>query len=190
MGAPKCLAFPAVIEPMNHRARYMRRCHRGLGWTTANCAGGMVCYPLRLQQKLWFSRLSAAALSLKDIWDQALSGKSFSDNLDNPPPPLMHQISRRSRPRLRARRGRNGVVRYRRRVSFGQSLTFRSVRRAAGTGITAIALKVGRSSFPWGAIPTSRSRAPGRDATPRGSCLKRASILKHRSEPVIPMPSA
>src|SRR5262249_57500866 len=33
------------------------------------------------------------ALSLKDIWDQALSGKSFSDNLDNPPPPLMHQIS-------------------------------------------------------------------------------------------------
>ena len=34
----------------------------------------------------------------------------------------MHQISRRSRPRLRARRGRNGVVRYRRRVSFGQSL--------------------------------------------------------------------
>jgi hypothetical protein len=34
----------------------------------------------------------------------------------------MHQISRRSRPRLRARHGGNGVVRYRRRVSFGQSL--------------------------------------------------------------------
>src|SRR5262249_10835490 len=29
MGAPKCLEFPAVIEPMNHRARDMRRCHRG-----------------------------------------------------------------------------------------------------------------------------------------------------------------
>jgi hypothetical protein len=58
--------------------------------------------------------------SLKDIWDQALSGKGFSENLENPPPPLMHQISRRAR--LRARPGRNGVVRYRRRVSFGQSL--------------------------------------------------------------------
>ena len=34
----------------------------------------------------------------------------------------MHQISRPSPPRRRARRGRNGVVRYRRRVSFGQSL--------------------------------------------------------------------
>src|SRR5262249_5094144 len=31
------------------------------------------------------------ALSLKDIWDQALSSKSFSDSLDtSPPPPLMH----------------------------------------------------------------------------------------------------
>src|SRR5262249_25624644 len=62
------------------------------------------------------------ALSLKDLWDKALSGKGFSDSLDNPPPPLMHQISRHSRPRLRRRRGKNGVVRYRRRVSFGQSL--------------------------------------------------------------------
>ena len=34
----------------------------------------------------------------------------------------MHQISRRARPRLRARRGSNGGVRYRIRVSFGQSL--------------------------------------------------------------------
>ena len=59
------------------------------------------------------------ALSLKDLWDQALSGKSFSDKLDTP---LVHQISRRSPPRLRTRRGKSGVVRYRRRVSFGQSL--------------------------------------------------------------------
>jgi transposase-like protein len=62
------------------------------------------------------------ALSLKDLWDQAVSGKGFSDNRDNPPPPLMHQISRRSRPRLRARGGKSGLVRYRRSVSFGQSL--------------------------------------------------------------------
>jgi hypothetical protein len=60
--------------------------------------------------------------SLKDLWDQALSGRSFSDSLENSPRPLMHQISRRSHPRSRAGRGRNRVVRYRRRVSFGQSL--------------------------------------------------------------------
>jgi transposase-like protein len=60
------------------------------------------------------------ALSLKDLWDRVLSGKSVSDSLDTSPPPLLHQISRRTRPRLRARRGRNGVVRYLRRVSFGQ----------------------------------------------------------------------
>ena len=51
------------------------------------------------------------ALSLKDLWDQALSGKSFLVSPDHAPPPLMHQISRRSHPRRRARR-----------VSFGQSL--------------------------------------------------------------------
>jgi transposase-like protein len=62
------------------------------------------------------------ALSLKDLWDQALAARSFSDSLENSPPPLMHQISRCSRPRLRTRRGKSGVVRYRRRVSFGQSL--------------------------------------------------------------------
>ena len=61
-------------------------------------------------------------LSLKDLWDQALSGKNFSVSLERSPPPLMHQISRRSPPRRRAREVRTGVVRYRRRVSFGQSL--------------------------------------------------------------------
>ena len=60
---------------------------------------------------------------MKELWDQALSGESLCGNLEISPPPLMHQISRRrSHPRPRARRGSNGVVRYRRRVSFGQSL--------------------------------------------------------------------
>jgi transposase-like protein len=117
------------------------------------------------------------ALSLKDLWDQALSGRSFSDSLDISPPPLMHQISRRSPPRRRARRGRNGVVRFQREGCPSETAcTFRSCPRVVGTGITAIALKVGRSSFPWDAIRTSRSRAPGRDATQRGTCLKQASI--------------
>src|SRR5262249_29833500 len=62
------------------------------------------------------------ALSLKDLWDQALSGNTFSARFENSPRPLMHQISRRSRPRLRPRRRKNGLVRYCRRVSFGQSL--------------------------------------------------------------------
>jgi hypothetical protein len=60
-------------------------------------------------------------VSLKDLWDHALSGKSFSDSLATSPPPLMHQISR-SRPQVRARQARNGGVRYRRRMHFGQSL--------------------------------------------------------------------
>ena len=54
--------------------------------------------------------------------DKRVRSKSSSDSLDNSPPPLMHQISRRARPRRRAHQGRNGVVRYPRRVPFGQSL--------------------------------------------------------------------
>jgi DDE domain/Arm DNA-binding domain len=73
------------------------------------------------QFTLAYSR-NGHALSLKDLWDQALSGENLSHSLDTSPPPLMHRISRRARPRLRARRDSNGVVRYRRRVSFGQSL--------------------------------------------------------------------
>ena len=60
----------------------------------------------------------------RGLWNQPLSGRSFSDSLDSSPPPVNAPdlISRRSHPRLRARRGRNGVVRYPRRVSFDHSL--------------------------------------------------------------------
>jgi hypothetical protein len=121
------------------------------------------------------------ARSLKDLWDQALSDKSVSDSLDTSPPPLMHQISRRSRPRLRARGVETAWFAIGEGCTSGRACTFRSVRRAADTGITAIALTVGRSSFPWGAFRTSLWRAPGRDATQRGTSLKRASILRARS---------
>jgi hypothetical protein len=63
------------------------------------------------------------ALSLKELWDKALSGDILPCSLDHAPPPLMHQISpRRAPPRLRAPQGRDGVVRYPRRVSLGQCL--------------------------------------------------------------------
>jgi len=62
------------------------------------------------------------ALSLKELWDQALSGEILPCNLDHPPATIMHQISRRAHPRLRARQRGDGLVRYPRRVSLGQSL--------------------------------------------------------------------
>ena len=85
-------------------------------------SGIELAHRIRKRQFTLAYERNGRAVSLKDLWDQALSGESLSASLDHSPPPLMHQISRRSPPRLRARRGRNGVVRYPRRVSFGQSL--------------------------------------------------------------------
>jgi hypothetical protein len=85
-------------------------------------SGIELAHRIRKRQFTLTYERAGRTLSLKDLWDQALSGKSFSDTLDKSPPPLMHQISRRSRPRLRERRARNGVVRFRRKVSFGHSL--------------------------------------------------------------------
>jgi transposase-like protein len=62
------------------------------------------------------------SLSLKELWAQALSGKSLSGNADNTPPPLTHQNSRPAPPSVRRERARLGVVRHPRRVSFGKSL--------------------------------------------------------------------
>jgi hypothetical protein len=85
-------------------------------------SGIELAHRIRKRQFTLAYKRQGRTLSLKDLWDQALLGECFSDSLDTSPPPLMHQISRRSRPRLRARRGKNGVVRDRRSVSFGQSL--------------------------------------------------------------------
>jgi hypothetical protein len=51
-----------------------------------------------------------------------LAGKSLPGSADNAPPPLLHQISTPSPPRVRGERATLGVVRYPRRVSFGHSL--------------------------------------------------------------------
>jgi hypothetical protein len=85
-------------------------------------SGIELAHRIRKRQFTLAYERSGRALPLKDLWDQALSGNTFSVRFENSPLPLMHQISRRSRPRLRPRRGRNGLVRYCRRVSFGQSL--------------------------------------------------------------------
>jgi putative transposase len=114
-----------VIE-QDHRAIKQRsRAMLGLkSFPTAavTFSGIELAHRIRKRQFTVAYEREGRALSLKNLWDQALSGRSFSDSLDLYPPPLMHQISRRSHPRRRARQGRNGVVRYRRRVSFGQSL--------------------------------------------------------------------
>jgi len=61
-------------------------------------------------------------LSLRELWAQAISGKSLSGSVDSAPLPLMHQNSKPSPPRVRGPAARQGVVRYPRRVSFGRSL--------------------------------------------------------------------
>lgn len=55
-------------------------------------------------------------------WSQALSAKSIQGTLEDAPRPLTHQISSHSHPRTNARRATSGVVRYRRKFSFGHSL--------------------------------------------------------------------
>jgi transposase-like protein len=114
-----------VIE-QDHRA-IKQRSRAMLGLKSFHTAvvtfsGIELAHRIRKRQFALAYERSGRALSLKELWDQALSGKSFSEGLDSSPPPLMHQISRRAPPRPRGRRGRNGVVRYRRRVHFGQSL--------------------------------------------------------------------
>ena len=114
-----------VIE-QDHRA-IKQRSRPMLGLKSFHTAavtflGLELAHRIRKRQFTLAYQRNGRALSLKDLWDQALSRESFSDSLDTSPSPLMHQISRRSQPRLRARPRRNGVVRDRRRVSFGQSL--------------------------------------------------------------------
>jgi hypothetical protein len=63
------------------------------------------------------------ALSLKELWDNALSHQGVSETLEKTERPLTHKISiRSSPPRLRGRRARSAVVRYARKIFFGHSL--------------------------------------------------------------------
>jgi hypothetical protein len=62
-------------------------------------------------------------LSLKELWDPAISGKSPSGGLEITQRPLTHQISIPGfHSRIPGRRTRRSVVRYARKVSFAGSL--------------------------------------------------------------------
>ena len=79
------------------------------------------------------------ALSLKQLWDQALSGTAPPDLMEMPPPPLTHQNSiSRSHPLVNRRHPRRMFVRYPRRVSFGGGSIFSFRPPEADTGATAI----------------------------------------------------
>jgi len=56
-------------------------------------SGIELAHRIRKRQFTLALQRNGRALSLKDLWDQALSGKSFSDSLEDSPPPLMHEIS-------------------------------------------------------------------------------------------------
>jgi len=63
------------------------------------------------------------ALSLKQLWDQALSGTTPPRQTEGTPPPLTHQNSiSRPHPLVNRRHPRRIFVRYARRVSFGGGL--------------------------------------------------------------------
>lgn len=60
-------------------------------------------------------------LSLRELWDQALSGENIPVSPENSGLPLTHQISIPSS-RFHARRTRSVFVRYQRKVFFGRGL--------------------------------------------------------------------
>jgi transposase-like protein len=109
------------IVEQDHRA-IKRRCRPMLGLKSFRTAaitfsGIELAHRIRKRQFALAYERNGRALSLKELWAQVLSG-----SVDNAAPPLMHQISRPSRPRDRGERARLSVVRYPRRVSFGHSL--------------------------------------------------------------------
>jgi transposase-like protein len=114
-----------VVE-QDHRA-IKRRCAPMLGlksFATAvvTFAGVELAHRIRKRQFTIPYTRNGGALSLKELWDQAISRKSIS-GLEITQRPLTHQISIPGfQPRLPGRRTRRGVVRYARKVSFGRSL--------------------------------------------------------------------
>lgn len=115
-----------VVE-QDHRA-IKRRCAPMLGlksFATAaiTLSGVELAHRIRKRQFTILYERDGGALSLKDRWDQAISGKSISGGVEITQRPLTHQISIPGfRSRLPERRTRRGVVRYTRKISFGRSL--------------------------------------------------------------------
>ena len=114
------------IVEQDHRAS-KQRCRPMLGLKSSRTAaltfsGIELAHRIRKRQFAKAYDCNGRSLSLKALWAQALLRKSLSGNADDAPPPLTHQISRPSPPRVRGKRARLGVVRIPRRVSFGDNL--------------------------------------------------------------------
>jgi DDE domain/Arm DNA-binding domain len=115
------------IVEQDHRA-IKQRCAPMLGlksFVTAavTLSGIELAHRIRRRQFTVASEHDDRALSLKEFWDQAISGTSTSGVLEITHHPLTHQISiLGSRSRLSGPPTRSGVVRYARKISFGRSL--------------------------------------------------------------------
>jgi transposase-like protein len=115
------------IVEQDHRA-IKRRCAPMLGlksFATAavTLSGVELAHRIRKRQFTIPYERNDGALSLKELWDQAISGKSISGGLEITQRPLTHQISIPGfHLRLTGPRTRRGVVRYARKISFGHSL--------------------------------------------------------------------
>ena len=130
------------------------------------------------------------ALSLKELWDQALSDKSISsDSLDHSPPPLMHQISRSPPPRLRGPQGRDGVVRYPRRVSLGQCLYLMVMAKGGRYWHYRYRFEGREKLLSLGCPPDVPVESAWRDVMRRGGSLKRALILPAKERRCVESPS-
>lgn len=115
------------IVEQDHRA-ISRLCAPMLGlksFATAavTLSGIELAHRIRKRQFTVPYECNGGALSLKALWDQAISGESPSGVLEIIQRPLTHQISIPAlHSRLPGPRTRRGVVRYTRKVSFGRSL--------------------------------------------------------------------
>ncbi|MGC2497445.1 MAG: IS6 family transposase [Acidobacteriaceae bacterium] len=114
------------IVEQDHRA-IKGRCAPMLGLKSFRTAaitfsGIELAHRIRKRQFAVAYERNARALSLKELWDQALSGKSLPGIVEKNSSPLTHQISTTVRPRVLGRRTRSAVVRYQRKVPFGGGL--------------------------------------------------------------------
>jgi len=115
------------IVEQDHRA-VKRRCAPMLGLksfrtATVTFSGIELAHRIRKRQFTLAYEHDGRTCSLRELWDQALSGKNMPVSLENTRRPLTHQISLpRSRPRARGWQARSAFVRYQRKVSFGRGL--------------------------------------------------------------------
>jgi transposase-like protein len=114
------------IVEQDHRA-IKQRCASMLGLKSFRTAavtfsGVELAHRIRKRQFTVVYERNGRVLSLKELWQQALSREDIP-RLETCPLPLTHRISiRRSRPHVPGGRARSAIVRYQRKVPFGGGL--------------------------------------------------------------------